>query len=69
MTGLMGWKLRGGGSLKGWSGWKFPLEKMHVDEMRKSPGQSLWNPNINPHQRRRSKRCQRSSQKNQKAKC
>ena len=29
-----------GGSLKGCSGWNFPLEKMHVDEMRKSQGRA-----------------------------
>lgn len=34
-----------------------------MDEMRNSQGQSLWNPSINPPQRRPSKRCQRGGQK------
>lgn len=41
----------------------FSLEESGWDVdviMRKSPGPSAWNPSLNPHQRRPSKRCQRS---------
>lgn len=55
---IEGWE----GSLKGWSEWIVPWEECG-DEMRESQGQSLWNPSINPAQKRPLKGCQTAGQK------
>lgn len=51
---IEGWE----GSLKGWSEWE---ECRH--EMRESQGQSLWNPSINPPQKRPLKGWHRAGQR------
>lgn len=57
------------GSLKGWSGWNVPWEKVHVAEMRESQGQSLWNPSVNTSSEETLKEMSERWSENQKAMC